>query len=163
MEYQIIKGFRRSANVVWTPEDKNLYAYTCERNGKTEYICYQKILYTKYIINKNKEKMKKKNNKKKNEKSKKSKKSKKSNKGQNDEPGGKKKVLNCTARVKIDGQGKCLRNKVNHSKHDNHESLKKDMISKNRFIDKCIEFKNVAEGLPVKVPANDIFTVELSR
>lgn len=149
MEYQLIKGFRRNANVVWSPQERYLYAHQCERNNRIEYICYQKILHDQYVVRKNKEKMKKKN-----------KKCKENSKYIFKK---KEKVLNCSARIKIDANGQCHRNTVEHSNHANHESLKKDMVTKNHIIDRCIEFKNVAKDLPIKVPANDIFTIELSR
>lgn len=160
MKYELIKGFRRNANVLWSPDEKFLYTQQCERNGKVEYICYQRILYDKYIVEENRKKMKKKK-----EKNKQSKKNKKRKKKKNKREKNKKekKVLNCTARVKVDSTGQCSRNKVNHSHHHNHESLKKDMMTKNNIIDRCLEFKNVAKGLPIKVPANDIFTLELSK
>lgn len=160
MEFEVIKGLRRNSKVVWTPEEKYLYARQCERSGKTEYICYQKILYDQYIVKKNAEKMEK-NNKKKSKKNKKNKKKSKKNKSKEEK---KDKVLNCTARVKIDKmETVCSRNNVSHSRHHNHENIYKEMVSKNAIIDKCIEFKKVTEGLPLKVPASDIFTLEMSK
>lgn len=164
MEYQLIKGLRRNAQIVWSPTEQFLYARQCERNDKIEHICYQKILYDQYIIKKNTEKMKKKNKKKNGKKHNKSKvgKSEKLDK-ERKENKEEMKVLNCTARVKIDKKGNCTRNNVPHSRHDNHENIYNEMVTKNGIIDKCVEFKKVAKGLSIKVPANDIFTLELSK
>lgn len=115
--------------------EKNLYVTQARRNGKEEYICYQKILC------KTQNKKKSKKNKKRRYSS----------------------SIPCTARIIIDGNGKCKRNKVIHSNHDNHELIYKDFVTKNNIIDRSIAIKNVLEGLPADVPIHDVFTHELAK
>lgn len=117
--------------------EKNLYVTQDRRNGKQEYICYQKILS-------------------KPQNKKKSKKNKTRRYGNNSS-------IPCTARVIIDKNGKCMRNKVPHSNHDNHEIFYKDLRTKNNIIDRSIAIKNVLDGLPTDVPMQDVFTHELAK
>lgn len=69
----------------------------------------------------------------------------------------------CTARVIIDENGKCIRNKVPHTHHDSHEMIYKDMVTKNNIIDRSIAIKTVLDGIPVEVPIHDVFTHELAK
>lgn len=188
MEYQFIKGQRRTANLVWSPEEKILYSRQCIRNGKVEYMCYQKLLHDKYRLKeirrkivKNKKMMKRKAQKvveridrirqgrgqgqgqrqgqgERSEQNEKNKSSKKRVKN-----GEEKKEIICTARLYYGINGTFVRNKVEHTSHDNHEFLRNEIVTKNNIIDRCTEFQKVAEGLPIRVPANDIFTLEVSK
>lgn len=71
--------------------------------------------------------------------------------------------LKCNARAIVDSSGKCSRNKVVHSAHSNHEHIYKNMVTKNSVIEKCLAFKETSKGLSIKVPAYDIFTMELAK
>lgn len=174
MEYQLIAGKRRNAVVLWSPGETNLYMKQVERNGKTEFICYQKTLYEQYI--KGLEKENKNNNSNSKEKKiggekgvkKLNMKSKigvsKRFDGQNKKTNEKKQiVLKCNARAIVGADGRCTRNKIAHSGHENHEYLYKDIMMKNNIIEKCIAFKDVSKGLSLKIPANDIFTLEMAK
>lgn len=108
MEYEYVQGFRRTSNLVWLPIEKLLYAKHDNRNGKAEFVCYQKVLQN----NKNQNNKKKRKNNTENK--------------ENEE------ILKCTAKVLIDSDGRCVRNKIAHTCHDNHELIYKDMISKNK-------------------------------
>lgn len=74
----------------------------------------------------------------------------------------KKKIPNCTSRVKIDNCGLCTRKRIPHSTHMNHEMLYKDMKSKNKIIDDVVSLSKQLENLSTEVPAPDIFTRELA-
>lgn len=132
LSYEYVKGNRQLAVLVWIPKDKHLYVRHIERGGKTEYICYQKILFKQEKLKKS-SKMSRRDNSK------------------------------CTARIKIDANGKCSRNNIAHTSHNNHEFLYKDIVSKNEIIDRCVAIKQSYGGIPVKVPVHDVFTVELAK
>lgn len=149
MEFEYIEGLRRNAKVVWVPRERHLYVRNVKRGGNIEYICYQKVLCNQNITER-----KDKNN---NDESigKHERKKKKNNKREI--------VLKCNARVIVDGNEKYTRNKIEHTFHENHEHIYKDMVSKNKIIDRCVAHKKVTEGLAVKVPTHDFFTLELAK
>lgn len=177
MEYQLINGLRRNAVVLWSPGEKNLYIKQVQRNGNTEYICYQKTLHDNYkkevqkgnnnttsCENKENEKCVGERNKKKqitlNKRINKHNSVSKYNKKMN---GKKHSVLKCNARAIVGADKECHRNKILHSAHGNHEHIYNDMVLKNKIIDRCLAFKDVSSGLSLKVPTNDIFTLELAK
>lgn len=118
---------------MYVPSEKHLYLTQIKRNGKEEYICYQKVLARP----KNKKKVKKRR-----------------------QHGS---SISCTARVVIHPDGRCVRNKKPHTDHDNHELIYKDLASKNRIIDRSLEIQNVLDGIPLDIPTHHVFTQELSK
>lgn len=44
MEYSIIQGVREGSHLVYVAEQKLLYVFKVERNGRKTYICYQTII-----------------------------------------------------------------------------------------------------------------------
>lgn len=137
VDFEYVIGERRNARLVYVLEENNLFVTQAKRNGKEEYICYQKFL-SKTGNKKTSKKSKKRRN-------------------------GKNSSNPCTARIVIDANGKCYRNKVPHSAHDNHEFIYKDMVTKNRIISRSLAIKDALDGIPLEVPTHDVFTHELAK
>lgn len=57
----------------------------------------------------------------------------------------------------------CSRKKIKHSRHEHHQSIYDDLVTRSRIIDRCISLKDAREGLVFSVPAQDIFTLEMSQ
>lgn len=70
----------------------------------------------------------------------------------------------CTRRVKINLETKKMvcKDMMPHD-HPSHETLFKDMQSKNKITDDCIAIGQTFKGLAIKVPISDIFTREMSK
>ena len=65
--------------------------------------------------------------------------------------------------MKVTPDGKCRRKKIPHTKHENHETIYKELKTRNGFLDQVLMVNNVLEGLSVKVSNRDIFTLELAK
>lgn len=72
-------------------------------------------------------------------------------------------VIKCTARRIIDPHNKVTKNSIEHSCHDNHELIHKDLMTRNTIIDTVTLLKELCQDLNIGIPSQDIFTRELSK
>lgn len=68
----------------------------------------------------------------------------------------------CSAAVEVQ-PGQCIRNLKAHSCHPDHRKIFDDLQSRNAIIDVCAKMKKIVKGLLIKVPAQEIFTLEMSK
>lgn len=73
------------------------------------------------------------------------------------------KGIKCTSRLKRLADGQCFRKSLPHSKHKNHSLIYEDLKSRNKIIDDCIQFSELCDGLSLKVPVSDFFTLAMSK
>lgn len=69
----------------------------------------------------------------------------------------------CTSRVTIDLNGKCTKNRIDHTSHENHEEIMRDCNSLNTIKSKC---KRLQKEYPVsshKITVKDIFLDEMAK
>lgn len=71
-------------------------------------------------------------------------------------------AIECAAMVEIK-DGICTRVYKQHACHPNHKQIFDDLQARNSIIDTCVAMKKTVEGLPVNVPAQAIFTLEMSK
>lgn len=72
-------------------------------------------------------------------------------------------VVPCTSRLLVDRSTlTATRKRIPHSEHENHEMVFKDLQSRTKINDECIQLKKLCEGLSMDVRAQDIFTRELA-
>lgn len=57
---------------------------------------------------------------------------------------------------------RATRKRIPHSEHENHEMVFKDLHSRTKINDDCIQLKKLCEDLSMDVRAQDIFTRELA-
>lgn len=74
----------------------------------------------------------------------------------------KNKAAECTATVDIK-DGVCTRMYKRHACHPDHKQIFDDLQARNSIIDTCVAMKKTIEGLPFNVPAQGIFTLEMSK
>lgn len=70
---------------------------------------------------------------------------------------------NCTARVKISPDKICTRNKIAHTKHENHEIHFRDLESLNEMKKNCRLLKKIIPITSHKVSAKEIFLQEMAK
>lgn len=69
----------------------------------------------------------------------------------------------CTSRVLVDPENMtAVRKRVNHTNHQNHELIFKDLASRNKIINDCVQLKEMCDGLSIDVRASDVFTREMA-
>lgn len=72
------------------------------------------------------------------------------------------KVIPCTARAIIHGN-ECSRNKIKHSKHDNHELIFRDLETLNAVKEKCKILQEINPIVSHKASAKIIFLQEMAK
>lgn len=70
---------------------------------------------------------------------------------------------NCTARVKLDGKKICTRNKIAHSKHENHEILFRDFETLNAVRKNCRTLQKIIPITAHKISAKEVFLQEIAK
>lgn len=68
----------------------------------------------------------------------------------------------CSAIVVLK-DGTCRRTLKRHASHPDHKQIYNDLETRNSIVDKCVAMKEILEGIPFKIPDQDIFTLALSK
>lgn len=71
-------------------------------------------------------------------------------------------IPKCTAGIEVEN-GICRRKKKPHSNHCHHKAIYDDLQSRHKINNDCMALKNLLEGLTESIPAQKIFTRELSK
>lgn len=71
--------------------------------------------------------------------------------------------LNCTARVKLDENKICTRNKIVHTKHESHEIHYRDLETLNAIKENCRMLQKIIPITAHKVSAKEIFLQEMAK
>lgn len=71
--------------------------------------------------------------------------------------------LNCTARVKLDANKICTRNKIAHTSHENHEIHFCDLETLNAIKENCQILQKIIPITAHKVSAKEIFLQEMAK
>lgn len=71
--------------------------------------------------------------------------------------------LNCTARVKLNANTICKRNKIAHSNHGNHEIHFRDLESLNAIKKNCRLLQKIMPITAHKVSAKELFLQEMAK
>lgn len=75
----------------------------------------------------------------------------------------KEKVTPCKARVTLNEENICVRNNIDHSCHTDHESIKKDLHTRNAMKDAARMLKSLTFESARKISAREIFNNELKK
>lgn len=70
---------------------------------------------------------------------------------------------NCKARIIIDSNGKCSKNKIAHTHHEHHEEIYKDLAILNSIKEKC---RFLGENFPTsshKITEKEVFLAEIAK
>lgn len=119
--------------LVYLHQEKHLFYHTNDRNGQAEYSCYETILPEEYHCNEHGEKQQE------------------------------KKKIRCSAKIFINNENTCRRNKMEHHDHSNHDLLFRDLKTLHEIKEKC---RFLSEWCPIsahKISAKEIFMVELAK
>lgn len=137
MDYTYIEGFH-GGTLVYLHEEKHLFYHTNDRNGQIEYSCYEKMLPTEYSQPCNDQM---------------------ANRQHNVE----KKKMRCSAKIFVNGENVCRRNKMQHYSHANHHLVFLDLKTLHEIKEKC---RFLFEWCPLsayKMSAKEIFMIELAK
>lgn len=70
---------------------------------------------------------------------------------------------NCTARVKLDANKICTRNKIAHTNHENHEIYYRDLKTLNAVKKNCRILREIIPITAHKVSVKEIFLQEMAK
>lgn len=70
--------------------------------------------------------------------------------------------VKCSARVKIDKNGDCQRNHVDHSSHPNHEMIYNDMNTAHSMKDVCKQLQGLLGSSARKISSREVFNRQLA-
>lgn len=68
----------------------------------------------------------------------------------------------CTAGAAIE-DGVCTLKLKGHTAHPNHRQIVNNLNARNNVLDRCVAMKEITKDLCVNVPAQNIFTMEMSK
>lgn len=70
---------------------------------------------------------------------------------------------NCTARVKLNGEKICSRNKIAHTNHENHEILFRDFQTLNTVRKNCKTLQKIIPITAHKISVKEVFLQEMAK
>lgn len=75
-----------------------------------------------------------------------------------------KSAVDCKSRLSVDRSAMTgTRKKILHEKHDNHERVYKDLVSRNKINSDLVQLKALSDGLSIDIRSHDVFTRELAK